>query len=228
GPRSIRLVGSGGDCAGRLEVFHSGSWGTVCDDSWGIEDADVVCRQLQCGRALSTHTPAWFGPGTGSIWLNEVECEGNETSLWNCRFQLCEEGECGHQEDVGVVCSEFKEIRLTGGCEGNLEVFYNGTWGNVCYNEMNDETVNMVCRELNCGTGRSPINTEARVKSAPNWLDDLKCRKYDSNLWQCPSSPWGQNRCDNSEDVAHITCTEHWSLRLSGGKGSCSGRLEVY
>ncbi|KAF7693742.1 hypothetical protein HF521_007495 [Silurus meridionalis] len=238
---SIRLVGSGGDCAGRLEVFHSGSWGTVCDDSWGIEDADVVCRQLQCGRALSTHTPAWFGPGTGSIWLNEVECEGNETSLWNCRFQLCEEGECGHQEDVGVVCSEFKEIRLTGGCEGNLEVFYNGTWGNVCHNQMDDETVNMVCRELNCGTGGSLKNTEARVKSAPNWLDYLKCRKHDSNLWQCPSSPWGQNSCDNHNFV-YITCrdvgtslrtrgthcTKHWSLRLSGGKGSCSGRLEVY
>ncbi|KAK3517235.1 hypothetical protein QTP70_001249, partial [Hemibagrus guttatus] len=203
---SIRLVGSRGDCAGRLEVFHSGSWGTVCDDSWDIEDAQVVCRQLQCGVALSTHIPAWFGPGTGSIWLNEVECEGNETSLWNCRFQLCEEGECGHHEDVGVICSEFKEIRLTEGCEGNLEVFYNGTWGNVCHNQMDDET--------------------------------------------CPSSPWGQNRCDNRDEVARITCTDdgksprtqencsslpsqkhcskHWSLRLSGGKGSCSGRLEVY
>ncbi|KAK3505776.1 hypothetical protein QTP70_019934, partial [Hemibagrus guttatus] len=163
-PRSIRLVGSGGDCAGRLEVFHSGSWGTVCDDSWGIEDAQVVCRQLQCGVALSTHIPAWFGPGTGSIWLNEVECEGNETSLWNCRFQLCEEGECGHHEDVGVVCSEFKEIRLTEGCEGNLEVFYNGTWGNVCHNQMDDETGNMVCRELNCGRRGSLSNTEARYK----------------------------------------------------------------
>ncbi|XP_053544116.1 scavenger receptor cysteine-rich type 1 protein M130 [Ictalurus punctatus] len=215
-PSSIRLVGSGGDCAGRLEVFHSGSWGTVCDDSWDIEDAQVVCRQLQCGVALSTHIPAWFGPGTGSIWLNEVECEGNETSLWNCRFQLCEEGECGHQEDVGVVCSEFKEIRLMEGCEGNLEVFYNGTWGNVCYNkmEMKLETADMVCRELNCGRGESLDSARARVESAPNWMDHVKCRKHDSNLLKCPSSPWGQNRCDNGDEVVQITCTGRRSLSL--------------
>ncbi|XP_058240041.1 antigen WC1.1-like [Hemibagrus wyckioides] len=249
-PKFIRLVGSGGECAGRLEVFHSGSWGTVCDDSWDIEDAQVVCRELQCGVALSTHIPAWFGPGTGPIWLNEVECEGKETSLWNCRFQLCKEGECGHHEDVGVVCSEFKEIRLSEGCEGNLEVFYNGTWGNVCHNEMELETADMVCRELNCGILELLDSARARVESAPNWLDHVKCRKHDSNLLKCPSSPWGQNKCNNRDEVVHITCTEdrtslhtqgtcssfplqkycskHWCLRLSGGKGSCSGRLEVY
>lgn len=102
---SIRLVGSGGNCAGRLEVFHNGLWGTVRNDLWDIEDAQVVCRQLRCGIALSDHVLSWFGPGTGPVWLNQVECQGNEVALWDCRYQFSEEDESGHQEDVGVVCS---------------------------------------------------------------------------------------------------------------------------
>ncbi len=42
----VRLAGGGGPFEGRLEIFHNGAWGTVCDDEFEHTEAKVVCVQL--------------------------------------------------------------------------------------------------------------------------------------------------------------------------------------
>ena len=87
-----------------MEILYNGTWGTVCDDSWDIRDARVVCRQLGFDRAIQAVSNAQFGPGTGTIWLDDVACFGNEVTLAECLASPIGHHNCRHYEDAGVRC----------------------------------------------------------------------------------------------------------------------------
>ena len=103
----VRLV-DGSLNAGRVEVYSEGTWGTVCDDDWDIDDARVVCTQLGFRYTIGAYQSALYGQGTGPILLDNVGCFGNEASLFWCKHSGVESQNCDHSEDASVRCENTR------------------------------------------------------------------------------------------------------------------------
>ena len=90
-----------------MEVYYNDQWGTVCDDGWSLNDAQVVCTQLNLGYATNALYRAYYGQGVGPIWLSNLDCDGTEMDIRDCRHSGWGKHNtpCDHSEDAGVMCS---------------------------------------------------------------------------------------------------------------------------
>uniref|UniRef100_H0WN89 Soluble scavenger receptor cysteine-rich domain-containing protein SSC5D n=1 Tax=Otolemur garnettii TaxID=30611 RepID=H0WN89_OTOGA len=205
----LRLVSGPHGCAGRLEVWHGGRWGTVCDDGWDLRDAAVACRELGCGGALAAPGGARFGPGSGPVWMDDVGCGGGEQALRDCPRSPWGRSNCDHSEDAGLVCTgPAPRLRLADGphgCAGRLEVWHSGRWGSVCDDAWDLRDAAVACRELGCGRAlAAPGGAFFGEGSGPIILDDLRCRGNETALRFCPSRTWGQHDCHHREDAGAV------------------------
>ncbi|EDO39899.1 predicted protein [Nematostella vectensis] len=232
----VRLSDGKTPYEGRVEIYYNGKWGTVCDDSWGIDDGHVVCRSLGYASALQSKTKAYFGPGTGvPIHLDDVGCTGKETGLEDCRHKGWGVHNCGHQEDAGVVCNDGSVpvhfTRLVGGktsSEGRVEVYHNGAWGTVCDDEWSIRLANVVCRSLGFSFALQVRDRAAFGEgTGPIHMDNVHCTGSEMSLVKCGHRGWGISNCQHKEDVGVVCSERQAQVRLVNGNTPLEGRVEL-
>ncbi|XP_063956210.1 scavenger receptor cysteine-rich domain-containing group B protein-like [Lytechinus pictus] len=207
----IRLVGGSTPNDGRVEIYYSGQWGTVCDDGWDDNDAQIVCRQLGYSGSAVARGEAYYGQGSGPIYLDEVVCSGYESRLTDCSNSGWGIHNCGHFEDAGVECSDdgTVQIRLVDGAssnEGRVEVFYFGQWGTICDDRWGSTDARVVCRQLGySGDALARKGAYYGQGSGPILLDEVSCLGSELTLSECVHLGWGTNDCLHSKD-AGVSC----------------------
>ncbi|OWF51265.1 Neurotrypsin [Mizuhopecten yessoensis] len=238
-PFSVRIVNGASNSSGRVEVFHAGEWGTVCDDRWERYEAVVVCRML--GYNYSTGQPIYqttrYGSVTGPVWMRGVDCNGTEDSLADCSFDGWGQVELNCNYPATLFCYNVTgtdiHIRLSGDYRphvGRVEVYYSGYWGTVCvdnYWDYRDAVV--TCRMFGYSTGQQA--THYYSKKDPVWMTGVNCNGTEDSLADCSFDGWGHGGyC--SGYPAGVFCynvtEQDIDIRLSGGTGPHVGRVEVY
>ena len=104
GLKPLRLAGGATNFEGRLEIFHNGKWGTVCDDRFRDVSAGVACRQLGFTGGVMLPMQS-FPQGSDPIWMDNVTCTGSELGLSECPHAGYGNENCYHFEDVNIACS---------------------------------------------------------------------------------------------------------------------------
>lgn len=168
---NIRLE-DGTTYSGRIEVFHDGMWGTVCDDSFGENEAIVVCRMLGFGEpenwddSSATESADQNTP----IWLDDLGCDGSESSLEDCYHRGWGVENCSHSEDVSITCNALDS---SDECSNN-PCGLNGT----CINGANGD-YECECDEnysgSNCETYTDPNNESSNSISFRIFATETEC-----------------------------------------------------
>lgn len=202
GMESVRLAGVDGDYRGRVEVLVAGEWGTICDDGWDVNDAQVVCRMLSLvgGEPVKS---GWFGKGQGAVLVSQVDCQGNEFSIFDCDYE--ESNWCSHQQDAGVICDKPENvsisIRLTDGDNktfGRVEIYHDNLWGTLCDSLWDDLDAIVACRMLGFKNGTMYKVPRNENQLGPGLMDFIDCVGYEDSLLDCPLVEWESQNCEDA------------------------------
>ncbi|XP_063406062.1 deleted in malignant brain tumors 1 protein-like [Mytilus trossulus] len=223
---------------GRLDIYHKGEWGTLCDDKFENVDAEVACRQLGYCSGLKLPSDK-VNDGIGTIWLNNVNCSGSESNLLYCTYNY-DTSRCRHYHDVGIHCflncstENEGDLRITegfAGKQGRLEIYYKGEWGTLCDNQFENGDAEVACRQLGYCSGLQLPSNKVNDGMGTIWFNNVNCVGSESNLLNCTYNQ-DISPCRHYHDVGihcFLNCSieAEGDLRIIKGYAENQGRLEI-
>ncbi|KAJ8395092.1 hypothetical protein AAFF_G00035480 [Aldrovandia affinis] len=208
-------------CFGAVYVDTNGARQAVCADLWGEEEGRVVCREQgeSCGPLIAAfRSETSLAKGL----INQVDCLGSESSLWQCLARSDKISSC---DEAYVVCEGSVALRLTDGlgkCSGRVEILYQGTWRSVSTEAWTERNVDEVCERVKCGKAfRFGIDLFSHGQGMM-----LGCPRPFAFLNECLRSLPLQRMTPATKRSMKVICTGHKTLRLQGDS-PCSGRVGI-
>ncbi|XP_053406028.1 deleted in malignant brain tumors 1 protein-like isoform X2 [Mercenaria mercenaria] len=243
---NIRLVGGKDPSQGRIEIQSADGnagdnpWGTICNDQYEVDNkaATVICRQLGYLWGEGTANRVFLSGATDMpIFLDELDCNGSETSITQCRSRGWGRHNCYHHEDVGAICHNTTVRLQTKSKQKNVgvvQVMYNYKWGDACDDGWNDYAATTVCKELGFVYGIAECCSALGPSEFSNVDRSYKytCTGNETKLTDCKNTSY-RGMCDYSHRasvICHNTTANNvdtsFDIRLSGGQDYW-GRVEV-
>lgn len=104
---SLRLISetSRETCAGHLEVFYNGVWGSVGKSNMSAATVGVVCRQLGCADKGSIIPASSDKTMSGHMWVDNVQCPKGPDTLWQCPSSPWKKRLASPSEETWISCA---------------------------------------------------------------------------------------------------------------------------
>ena len=145
GEQSVTLAGTA-----EMQQWCAGNWDTLPLVSGSIYALSQECRLYAPFFAGPVpYINAFYGRGSGPIWLDYLRCTGNETSLLNCSHSGIgiTRYYCGHDDDVGVECPGILVV-VTLSVKGMVMLLVSGVAQHQCARPLHGERYTFLCNLL--------------------------------------------------------------------------------